>query len=57
MLKDLANDLVLAGFYEGDDFHGPAALGAQQRIGLVDALDEHGPAAAVEPCGGDDGRP
>jgi len=28
------------------DLHGPAAVGAQQRVGLVDTLDEHGPAAA-----------
>ena len=44
MLEDFADDIVLAGFDEGDDFHGAAALGAAQRIDLIDALDEHGPA-------------
>ena len=29
--------------------HGSAALGAEQRVGLIDAFDEHGPASAVEP--------
>ena len=45
--EDLADDIALASFDEGDDLHGPAALGAEQRVGLVDAFDEHGPAAAI----------
>ena len=46
VFEDLSDDLALAGFDEGDDLHGPAALGAQKRVGLVDTLDEHRPAFA-----------
>jgi hypothetical protein len=48
VLEDFADDLFLAGHDEGDDFHRSAAFWAAQRVGLVDALDEDGPAAAVE---------
>ena len=41
--EDLADNLALMGLDDGDDFHGAAALGATQRVGLVDAFDEHGP--------------
>ena len=47
MFEDLADELAMASFDEGDNLHGPAALGAQQRVGLVDALNEHGPTLAV----------
>ncbi len=46
VLEDLADDVFLAGFDEGDDLDDAAALGATQGVGLVDALDEDGPAAA-----------
>ena len=46
VFEDLADDLTLAGFDESDDLHGPAALGAQQRVDLVDALDQHRPTLA-----------
>lgn len=41
MFEDLADGIALAGLDEGDDPHGPAALGAKQWVGLVDVLDEH----------------
>ncbi len=47
VLEDLADDIALACFDDGDDHHGAAALGAEQRFGLVDAFDEHGPASAA----------
>jgi hypothetical protein len=43
--------VALIGLDEGDDLHGPAALGAQERIDMVNLLDKHGPATAVEPGG------
>ena len=43
VFENLADGIALMGFDEGDDLHGTAALGAAQRIGLVDAFDEHGP--------------
>ena len=46
VLKDLADDIILTGFDERDDFHSAAALRAGQRIDLINPLDEHGPAAA-----------
>ena len=46
MLKNLADHCVPMAFEEGDDFHGAAALRAAQGVGLVDALDEDGPALA-----------
>jgi hypothetical protein len=45
--EDLADHVRLVGLDEGNDLHGPAALGAYQRLGLVDVLDENGPPAAV----------
>jgi hypothetical protein len=39
----------LVGLDEGDDLHGPATLGAEERIGVIDVLDECGPTAAEEP--------
>jgi hypothetical protein len=49
MLQDLAENVILARLDEGDDLHGSAATGAQERTGLVDTFNEHGPAAAGEP--------
>ncbi len=52
VFEDFADDLALPSFDEGDDLHGPAAAGTAQRVGVVDALDEHGPVSAtpgVEP--------
>ena len=49
VFEDLADEVRLMGLDEGDDLHGPAAFGAEQRIGLVDVPDEGGPTAAVEP--------
>ena len=49
VFEDLVDDLALPSFDKGDDLHGPTALGAEQRVGLVDAFDEHGPASSVEP--------
>ena len=46
MAKDLLDDVLLVGFDEGDDLHRAAALGAAERVGVVDVLDEGGPAAA-----------
>ena len=39
VFEDAADEIALAGFDEGDDLHGAAALGTQQRVGLVNALD------------------
>ncbi|MEI7767816.1 MAG: hypothetical protein WCJ97_10335, partial [Phycisphaerae bacterium] len=50
--EDLADDIGLVGFDAGDDFHGAAALRAEPRIGVVDAFDWHGPAAAGKMVGG-----
>ena len=38
----LVSGLALLSFDEGDDLHGSAAVGAKQRIGLIDAFDEWG---------------
>ena len=43
MFKNLVDDLALPNFDEDDDLHGAAALGAKQRIGLIDAFDEQDP--------------
>jgi len=46
VFEDLADDLALTGFDEGDDLHGPATppeVGAPQRVGVVHTLDEHRP--------------
>ena len=48
MLENFANQVVLSGLDERADLHGAAALGAAERIDLVDAFDEHRPAAAFE---------
>ncbi len=48
VFEDLADGVALVGLDEGDDLHGPAALGAEERVGLIDVLDEGGPTAAVE---------
>ena len=48
MLEDFADNGLLVSLDEGDDFHGAAALRATERVGLVNALDEHGPAASGE---------
>ena len=48
VLEDFADGIALAGLDEDDDFHGSAALRAEERVGVVDAFDEHGPAAAGE---------
>ena len=48
VIEDLANDVALVGLDEGDDLHAPAAASAPQRVGMVDAIDEHGPAAAIK---------
>jgi hypothetical protein len=48
VLEDLSDHFFLASLDEGDDFHGSAAFWAAERVGLVDALNEDGPAAAVE---------
>ena len=45
MLENFADDLALASLDEGDDFHLSAALGAAERVGVVNVFDEHGPAA------------
>ena len=61
VLKNLADNIALAGFDEGDGLYGPAATGAEQRVCLVkfclvNSLDEHGPALALEPGRRCDGR-
>ena len=48
MLEDLSDDGLLVGFDERDDLHGSAAAGASERVGLVDAADEDGPAPPGE---------
>ena len=48
VLEDLAGDVALIGFDEGGDLRGAAALGAEQRVGLVDAVYEDGPASAAK---------
>ena len=35
MLEDLADHIILAGFYEGNNLHRPPALGPHQRIDMV----------------------
>ena len=49
VFENLADEVRLMGLDEGDDLHGPAAFGAQQRVGLVDVFDENGPTTEVEP--------
>jgi hypothetical protein len=49
VFENLADNVCLVGFDKRDDLHGPAALWAEQRVGLIDVLDEGGPTAAVEP--------
>ncbi len=56
VFEDLADDVALVGLDEGDDLHGAAAARAAQRVGLVDALDEHGPAPAIKAGRRRDGR-
>ena len=56
VFEDLADDVALVGLDEGDDLHGAAAARAAQRGGLVDALDEHGPAPAIKAGRRRDGR-
>ena len=56
MLEDFADRFFLASLDERDDFHRSAALAVAEGVGLVDALDEHGPAAAVGFGGFDDRR-
>ena len=51
VFEDLADEVCLVGLDEGDAVHGPAALGAEERVGLIDMLDEGGPTAAIEPEG------
>ena len=48
MLEDFADDGLLVSLDEGDDLHGSAAARAAERVGVIYALDEHGPAAAGE---------
>jgi hypothetical protein len=43
MFEDLSDDGRLVSLDEGDDLHGSAAARAAERVGLVNALDEHGP--------------
>lgn len=50
VLEVFLDHVALIGLDEGDDLHGPAALGAQKRIDVVNLLDKHGPAAAVGPA-------
>jgi hypothetical protein len=54
VFEDLADHVALLSFDEADDLHRRAALGAPKRVGLVDALNKHGPAAAVESGRGGD---
>lgn len=51
MLEDFADHLILPSFNEGNDLHRAAAFGTYQRIDMIDALNEHGPAAAGEAVG------
>ena len=51
MFEVPADEVCLVGLDEGDDLHGPAALGAEERVDLTDVLDEGGPTAPVEPRG------
>ena len=44
VFEDLAQDYSLSSLDKGDDFHRAATVGAQPRVGLVYAFDEHGPA-------------
>src|SRR5271170_4035971 len=53
MLEDPLDHFLLRRLDEGHHLHLPAALGARQRINLVDPLDEHGPSlAGVTPAPG-----
>ena len=47
-LADLLDSVALMGLDDDDDSHGPAALGAAERVGVVDLLDQHGPSSAVQ---------
>ena len=46
VLKDFTDHIILAGFNEGDNLHGAAAVGAEEGIGVVNTLDEDGPTTA-----------
>jgi hypothetical protein len=46
VLKHLADHIVLVSPDDGDDLHGAAAVGAEEWIGVVNVLDEDGPAVA-----------
>ena len=48
VFENLADEVHLMGFDEGDDLHGPATFRAEQRVGLVDVLDENRPTTAIE---------
>ena len=46
MLENLFNHFALMPLDKADDLHFPAALGAEQRIGLIHLLDQRRPALA-----------
>ena len=48
VLEDFSDDGLLVRLDEGDDLHGSAATWAAERVGVIYAADEHGPAAAGE---------
>lgn len=45
MFQDPSYDIPLVSLNEGNDLHGPAAAGAAEGIGLIDAFDKHSPAS------------
>ena len=51
VFEDRADEVWLVALDEGDDLPGPAALGAEERSGLIDVLDEGCPTAAVQWAG------
>ena len=43
VFEDPADEVGLVGLDEGNHLHGPAVLRAEERVGLIDVLDEGGP--------------